>query len=238
LDKLKRHVQELSERQDSLSESLTVIKLRNYISKDFVIRQKKFIEKFYRTFDNEANRYACTCVPGLFEELSVVCLRCKQKGAFVKQFLEKTRMKMMQHPTWKESPIEEIDYAIFSAERNLALELYDCAFSVCQNDIEFQQLLIDIPSLSLAQFGINSKYSSQEPWPLAQHGRSTSLLLELTYCNQELVNLNFYRAPQDKLTCFFDCWHLIFSKQGLRARLLEIVSDVFRLHKTAGRSWT
>jgi len=141
----------------------------------------------------------------------------KQSQA-VQDFLLFMEDQLPDNPLWKDAPPTELDHAIEGIEKSLMNKLYEFTFSPRGSDDTTQDEVIH-RKMEIFRWVEPRHFDIKSPPHLASFYVSAQ---------EELLKLNKYKAPRDKIICILNCCKVIF---GLLKKMGgDSGADVFFTH--------
>lgn len=162
--------------------------------RDMVLRTKNLYVQYYKTaqIHNFIEKRENEIVKFVEQFASTELL--DEKANLVKQFLQQSMEALSLDPVWKNASPEGKTEANLLMEKDFMCRIYQNAFYPNGDLDKERDTLFDSHIVEICKFitmdheaiQINPKYRSQAPWTLAQ---------------KELMKINVYKAPGDKLNC-------------------------------------
>jgi len=130
---------------------------------------------------------------------------------------------VQENPIWKAASTAELDNAIEGIEKTIMNKLYEQTFAPRATDDTNQDDIISKKMqlfrwVEALHFDIKLSASCEPLLKTAQDGSPTSAALgvncsplSLPFSGIELLKLNKYKAPRDKVICILNCCKVIFS---------------------------
>eukprot|EP00050_Salpingoeca_kvevrii_P017302 m.63829 g.63829 ORF g.63829 m.63829 type:complete len:893 (+) comp7484_c0_seq1:1995-4673(+) len=124
-----------------------------------------------------------------------------EKGAFVTQFTETMSDNLANDPAWRDVPETELEDGCLLLEKRCISFIYRSAFFPHDSDAIKDQVFHDHIGTNLSYMTpqhsalqIKESHLGEAPWPEAQ---------------KQLLRLNAYKSPGDKVHCVMDCCNTI-----------------------------
>eukprot|EP00794_Sanderia_malayensis_P015998 gene15998-17609_t len=169
--------------------------VRRKVERDKAICSKYFTTICVRLFlETPDKRREIAQFAHKFEATKMVDEKC----ALLEEFLEKLYSEMNKDPTWVAAPEENWQDAKIATERTILSKIYKAAFypngkQDIENDKIFHEHITRLSktiSVNHTELQIRKVFQKEAPWPSAQ---------------TELLMINAYKTPVDKLRCVHRC---------------------------------
>jgi len=103
---------------------------------------------------------------------------------------------MTSHPLWKDASQDELENASEGMEKYVMTKIYNKAFIVNEDDTELTNKINRLKFLTPKHLDIPAYYCRDTLFVLAQ---------------KELLKINSYKSPRDKLVCILNCCKVIYN---------------------------
>ncbi|KAJ1918235.1 hypothetical protein H4219_002707 [Mycoemilia scoparia] len=154
-------------------------------------------------------------VKNFLTEFSRKSMTLNEEIAFINDFFSFIGDKMRENSVWKNLPDDEFDNALEGMEKLVMNRLFPVCFSPhITDDSEKDRILREKMSLF--------RWIREEHLDILPHKKNNAFF---SYARSELLKINNFKAPRDKLICILNCCTVIFGL--LKSIDAEVGADKF-----------